>query len=139
MFILILFLTFKFTNFFGWIVTLNPVIQFVTLGLGVLTLFYCLARTVSSHKLAWRSALLFYIAAQIWDIIKWDYHVTINGLLLKGGELGTASIDYTLGYLWQLVGISGVWLWIFVYGVTTISLLIVAAYLSNDLFKKIRG
>lgn len=137
--ILILFSLFKFTKLFDWITTLNPVLQFLIVCLGIYGALFALINIITSRKIANGISLVALLTVLIVDVIKPDYHVTINGLLVKGGELGTATFDYSLGYIWQSVGVSGVWLWICTYFISTLILLLVASYFGADLVKKIKG
>ena len=66
------------------------------------------------------------------DILLPEYHITKAGELIQGGIFGAGSSDYVVGYIGQLLGISGIYLGLFTYLFVELVILFIAIKLEKD-------
>ena len=111
----------------------SPFFQFLVFNLGMflfLTIFLKSMTVTSTINL--RTALGMTLLWIAMDIPAPEFHVSSVGELISGGLMGVASSDYVAGLLGQSMGISGLWLYLFVYvGLVTLLLYLCSILLDN--------
>ena len=70
------------------------------------------------------------------DIWMPEYHVTVEGLLLTGANLGVSSSDYIVGLFGRTIGIGGIFLYLWTYLLFPVLFLLFSAKLLPNFLKK---
>jgi hypothetical protein len=121
----------------SYITGLNPIMQFLLLNIGIYFIFFFFIKGVALKKKTAQilngslGSILGFIAL---DLVLPEYHVTTTGLVI-GGVFGASASDYFFGYIYTLLGISGIALVIMVYVVTFLALFLLGSYLLKNFVK----
>jgi len=141
--IFILFIMSSVDMIYKFITSLNPIIQFIIVNLGLYFAFFFLFKyiAIGEGKSIWtilEGSLANFLLYFSFDILAPEFHITTAGNLIPGGIFGQSASDYFIGYIYQqLFHITGLLLWFLVYPVTFIALFVLGAYLFKDFVKKI--
>jgi len=112
----------------------NPLIQFALFNLGTLFVLQVFFKSLSKESKNSGSigTLLLFMGL---DILQPPYLIGTNGQLFSGALLGMSSADYVAGYLWNLIGISGYYLYLVTYILTPLILFLIAGKLIKNFVK----
>ena len=125
------------SNINNYISSLNPILQFLILNLGMYIVFLLFFKGIALKKRhMWRGVLGTLLGFMAFDLILPEYHVGINGLV-TGGIFGKSASDYFFGYIYSQLGFSGTFLVILVYPMTFLMLFIIGAILIKNFVKKL--
>jgi len=81
-------------SFNTFISSLNPILQFLILNLGLYLIFILFIKGISlKKKRIWEGALGTIVSFMAVDLILPEYHALPSGLI-PGGLFGTSSVDY---------------------------------------------
>ncbi|MBE3085892.1 MAG: hypothetical protein IMZ64_06720, partial [Bacteroidetes bacterium] len=98
-------------------------IQFILFNLGLYFFFFIFLKAIVTRKpsgskmkdiifqLKTSLGLVFLVMGL--DIWMPEYHVTIEGTLLSGANIGVGASDYIIGLLGKTIGIPGIFLYLF--------------------------
>lgn len=114
------------------------VVQFLLFNVGLyFFLFVFLKSLIADLGLHLKATLGFVFLVLGLDIWMPAYHVTFDGQLLTGANLGVSSSDYIIGLLGSTIGIGGVPLYLWTYLLFPVLFLLVSAKLLPNFLKKI--
>lgn len=118
--------------------TSYAVVQFLLFNIGLyLFLFIFLKTLIADLKLHLKATLGFVFLVIGLDIWMPAYHVTIEGKLLTGANLGVSSSDYIIGLLGSTIGIGGLPLYLWTYLLFPVLFLLISAKLLPNFLKKL--
>ena len=122
-------------NINDYVSSLNPIVQFVIINLGMYIVFFLFLKGIAlKSKQTVLGALGGIISFMAIDLVMPEYHVGLSGLV-SGGIFGKSAIDYVFGYIYTGLGFSGLTLVILVYPVTFAVLFIIGSILVKNFVK----
>ena len=117
---------------------IHPGLQLLFFNAGLFVFYSIFLKSfVISKKITLLCALGLTLLFLIPDLLQPEYHVTMTGELVKGGILGSSTIDYNSGLLAKSIGLDGILVYLFTYLLMPFILLFIVAKLLPNFVKSI--
>lgn len=114
------------------------VVQFILFNLGLYSFLFIFLKSffvdLRLHLKTSLGVMFLIIGLDTWMP---EYHVTVDGQLLLGANLGVSASDYIIGLFGRTIGVGGVFLYLWTYLLFPVLFLLLSAKLLPDFLKKL--